>query len=460
MSSKHGSITIMQSFRVRKVSASFENFAYRAPMKFRAAVVDRVTILNVEVECDANGETAQGFGSMSLGNVWSFPSLRLTFDQTLSAMRQLSSDLRALIESSGAEGHPIEINHQLEPQYFTAANAIALSEPIPPLCTLVVASAFDAAIHDAYGKVNGTSSYQTYGPDYMAYDLGRYLDAQFRGEYPDRYISPRSVPNLYLYHLVGALDPLTAVDLSHPIGDGMPETLEDWVRAERLSHIKIKLDGNDLAWDVNRIISIHRVLSALNPREYWHYSLDFNERCQTVGYLLECLAKVREHAADAFERVQYLEQPTHRNLNAPDTPDMREAAAVKPVVIDESLVDYASLLRARELGYSGVALKACKGQSNALLMAAAAKKFGMFLCMQDLTCPGASLLHSASLAAHIPPLTAVEGNARQYVPAANKPWEPQFPRFFHVSDGRLDMTELDGPGLGVVPVHANYLQEN
>jgi hypothetical protein len=32
------------------------------------------------------------------------------------------------------------------------------------------------------------------------------------------------------------------------------------------------------------------------------------------------------------------------------------------------------------MGYTGVALKACKGQSHAMLMAAAAQKFGMFLC--------------------------------------------------------------------------------
>ena len=35
-------------------------------------------------------------------------------------------------------------------------------------------------------------------------------------------------------------------------------------------------------------------------------------------------------------------------------------------------------------------------------MAAAAQKFGMFLCVQDLTCPGASLIHSAGIAARVP----------------------------------------------------------
>ncbi len=78
---------------------------------------------------------------------------------------------------------------------------------------------------------------------------------------------------------------------------------------------------------------------------------------------------------------------------------MHRAAKIKPVVIDESLVDFESLLLSRELGYSGVALKACKGHSEALMMGAAAQKYQMFLCVQDLTCPGYSFLHSASLSA-------------------------------------------------------------
>ena len=42
---------------------------------------------------------------------------------------------------------------------------------------------------------------------------------------------------------------------------------------------------------------------------------------------------------------------------------MHEAAKFEPVVIDESLLDLESLQLAREMGYTGAALKACKGQS-------------------------------------------------------------------------------------------------
>ena len=127
---------------------------------------------------------------------------------------------------------------------------------------------------------------------------------------------------------------------------------------------------------------------------------------------------------------------------------MHEAAKFKPVVIDESLIDLESLHLAREMGYTGVAFKACKGQTQSLLLAAAAQKYGMFLCVQDLTCLGASLIHSASLAAHIPGVAAIESNARQYCPIANAPWESRFPGVFTIRDGTMNTSLLNGPGLG------------
>jgi hypothetical protein len=103
------------------------------------------------------------------------------------------------------------------------------------------------------------------------------------------------------------------------------------------------------------------------------------------------------------------------------------------------------------MGYTGVALKACKGQSHAMLMAAAAQKFGMFLCVQDLTCPGASLIHSAGIAARVPGNAGIEANARQYVPAASAAWEPRFPGLFTIRDGMMATGQLTGPGLGAMP---------
>jgi L-alanine-DL-glutamate epimerase-like enolase superfamily enzyme len=180
----------------------------------------------------------------------------------------------------------------------------------------------------------------------------------------------------------------------------------------------------------------------------WRYSLDFNEKCQNVDYVLEFLRQIEERSPEAFGRVHYIEQPTHRDLRAHPENRMHAAARIKPVVIDESLVDFESLELCREMGYSGVALKACKGHSEALLMGAAAQKYGMFLCVQDLTCPGASFLHSASLCARIPTVAAIEGNARQYCPEGNRGWSDRYPSMFHLTDGTLGTAALNGAGLG------------
>jgi L-alanine-DL-glutamate epimerase-like enolase superfamily enzyme len=238
-----------------------------------------------------------------------------------------------------------------------------------------------------------------------------------------------------------------------PVNDGLPETLPEWIAVDGLTHLKIKLAGDNLAWDVNRVAAVEGAAAPAQKSrgcKVWNYSLDFNEKCQSVEYVLDFLSQLQSRSAEAFRRVQYIEQPTHRDLRAHPENRMHAAARIKPVVIDESLIDLESLMLCRELGYTGVALKACKGQTEALLMGAAAQKYGMFLCVQDLTCPGASLIQSASMAAHVPDVKAIEANARQYMPIANQGWEKRFPGVFIIKDGYMETEHLNGPGIGAV----------
>jgi L-alanine-DL-glutamate epimerase-like enolase superfamily enzyme len=446
------------AIRIEQVRFSYQDFHYRTPYRFGAQTVDRVTLLNVDCTVRTNaGRIARGFGSMTMGNAWSFPSKTMSYDATLAAMKALAERIANITNGYRDPGHPVDINCALEPEYLKAAVAVSaelhLAEPIPKLCTLVTASPFDAALHDAYGKSLGLSSYRTYGADCMSYDLSHYLGANYQGQYLDRYVSPHPAPRMALYHSVGASDPIVASDIRTRIGDGLPETLPEWIRYNGLLRIKIKLAGNDLAWDLARVADIERAAAETQRQRgvaEWFYSLDFNEQCPNVDYLLEFLRRLRERTAAAFERIQYVEQPTARDLKGDRANVMHAAARLRPVVIDESLTDIESLLLAREMGYSGAALKACKGQSQVLLMAAVAQKHNMFLCVQDLTCPGASLIHSAGLAARIPGVAAIEANAREYVPAANKPWEDKFPGIFKVRDGMMDTSGLSRPGLGAV----------
>jgi L-alanine-DL-glutamate epimerase-like enolase superfamily enzyme len=442
--------------RVVEASSQTQYIRYRAPIKFGGRVVTDVILLDVTLDVETrDGRRGRGRGSMPMGNVWAWPSATLSTDETLGAMVALGRRVAEAAGALGSIGHPLELTDELERQYQPLAERVAasagLGEPMPRLAQLVAASPTEAALHDAFGKALGENSYNLLGPEHANRDLSAHLGADFAGEHLDRYTLRNPKPTMPLYHLVGALDPLTPGDVEKPVGDGLPETLGQWIAADGLTHLKIKLSGDDLDWDVGRVVSVERVaVEAQRARgcPEWFYSADFNEKCASVEYVLDFLARVGQRSPEALRRLQYIEQPTHRDLRAYPENRMHRAAAIKPVVIDESLVDFESLLLAREQGYSGVALKACKGHSEALRMGAAAQKFGMFLCVQDLTCPGASFLHSASLAARTATVAAIEGNARQYCPEGNRGWAERFPSMFRVTDGTLGTGVLDGPGLG------------
>jgi L-alanine-DL-glutamate epimerase-like enolase superfamily enzyme len=392
---------------------------------------------------------------MPIGNVWAWPSSSVTPAQSLDAMKRFAEGLTKIVANYRGCGHPLDITRELAEEHAQLADSVVqsmgLTESMPKLAELVAASPFEAAIHDAYGKVHGANSYNLLGREHVHHDLAHYLTPEFAGEYLDQYTLRQPKAKMPLYHLVGALDPLTDADVNQPLNDGLPQTLGEWIVADGLTHLKIKLNGDDLAWDVERVVGVERVAAVAQESlgvKTWHYSLDFNEKCASVDYLLDFLHQLEERSPAALARVHYIEQPTHRDLKRHPENKMHKAAAIKPVVIDESLVDLESLQLAREQGYSGVALKACKGQTEALLMGAAAQKYKMFLCVQDLSCPGYSFLHSASIAARIPTIVAIEGNSRQYCPAGNRTWGELYPSMFHISDGTVGTGVLTGNGLG------------
>jgi len=423
---------------------------------FGGRTVDHTQLINAQVTVETrDGRSATGFGSMPVGNVWSWPSQAVAPPDAEKAMLEYAQIIAELFSNFPEFGHPLELQYIIGAEFHHQAgrisNKLELPESLPTLAQLVAVSPLDAALHDAYGRVHKSNSFNVLSSDFCNQDLSYFLDEQFAGEYMDAYTTRTPVARLPLYHLVGALDPVTAADAAGLPEDGLPHALADWIHADGLSHLKIKLNGEDLDWDVNRVIEIEDVSVESQAKRNcteWYYSCDFNEKCSSADYVLEFLNKIRAQRPLAFDRIQYIEQPTSRDLQSASAAKMHDVASVKPVVIDEALVDYEALLACRELGYSGVALKACKGLSESLLAAAAAQRFGMFLCVQDLTCPGASWLESCSLAARIPGIAAIEGNARQYCPGPNAKWRRQYPDLFDISDGTVGTGKLAEQGLG------------
>ncbi|HKD37209.1 MAG TPA: hypothetical protein VKB78_10420, partial [Pirellulales bacterium] len=321
--------------RICDARASTQYFKYRAPVKFGGRTVTDVVLLDVIVDVETrDGRCGRGFGSMPVGNIWAWPSQKVATEQTLAAMIDFGQRLVQRANEYHAVADPLAITHELLSDQKSEADSItresSLAEPMPRLAQLVAASPLEAAIHDAYGKALGQNSYNLLGPEFVSSDLSTYLTPEFAGEYLDRYTLREPKPRMPLYHLIGALDPLTDADIATRLNDRLPETLGEWIAADGLTHLKIKLAGDDLTWDIERVLAIERVAAeaqaARGCRE-WHYSADFNERCPNVEYLLDFLARVKERSPAALARLQYIEQPTARDLRA--NPENRMHAAAR-----------------------------------------------------------------------------------------------------------------------------------
>lgn len=446
----------MSKSKIAVVEAESEKFPYlyRSPLKFGGRVVKDVTVFRVALSLEDQNtkKKAHGIGEMTMGTAWAWPSTSLSPEMALKTVIVLAERIVAAATSLLADQHPLHLASQIKPIAKRLAEELAasmkLTEAIPDLAIALAVSPLDIALHDAYGRLHSKSSFDCFTHEHVGTDLSHFLGEEFLGKDFSEIIAPKTAPTLFLYHLVGSLDPLSKDDLNRKIDDGLPETLEDWIRSQQLSHLKIKLTGKELDADVGRVVEIDRIASRAFPTKPFSYSLDFNEACENEDYVIDFLERLERLNREAVPKIHYIEQPMGRDLRLRKEVTMHRVSRLKPVVIDESLTDLEMLRFAKQQGYSGVAVKACKGISDSILLSAAAKQWGMKIYVQDLTCIGGSFMASASLASRIQGVTAVEGNGRQYCPAGNKDWESLYRPMFKILGGVVPTELLSGVGMG------------
>lgn len=447
---------LSSDIRIRRVTPYYPFVKARTPLKFGAVVVEALDFCHVCVEAEnRKGKVATGWGAMFLMDMWAWPSPKVAHEERMKAMRRLNGDLCKVFASYDDYAHPIEMFHRLDGPMRRAAEEISrdmkLVEQIPYLATLVCASPIDAAVHDAFGNVNGIATYDGYGRDFMASDLSTWLGKEFKGAYVGDFTARKMPERIAAFHLVGGLDKLHEKDVadSDP-KDGLPVSLDQWIRHDHLHCLKVKIRGTDLEWDLARIREVaaiaHEEHKKLGLKDLF-FSADTNEQCKSPDYCVELLTKLRESDPQTYKELLYLEQPTERDLHAHRF-DMRPLGKLKPVIMDESLMTLEDFELAMELGWSGVALKACKCQSDALVFACKAGRLKIPYTVQDLTNPGIALIQSVALAAHLYTLKGVEANSRQFFPAASVAEAKVHPGVFKLTDGCIDTTSMTGTGLG------------
>ena len=445
--------------RVREVQTFKVPTACRTPLKFGAVVVEKTFTGYAKATVETrDGQTATGWGAMFLMDLWAWPVSKAPHEARERAMAALLESYAACVAGYPDFAHPIEVFCETEADLRRlAARAAAEHTPqdeMPLLAALVVASIVDHAVHDAFGNANRIDSYRGMGPEHMAWDLSRYLGDAYRGVYPSQFLRADYLPRVPLFHLIGGLDVLREADVPDGLpDDGVPNSLEKWIERDGVFCLKVKLRGTDMAWDIDRTLEVsriwHEVRRAKRPdipaRPF--LTADTNEQCAGPEYIVEYLEKVRERERRVFDEILYVEQPTERDLSAHRF-DMRPIAALKPVLIDESLTTPEDFRLAMELGWSGIALKSCKCLSSDMLFVPMAELAAVPYAVQDLTNPSIALLESVGLAARTHTIKGVEANSRQFFPAANEGIAAVHRGLTEIRDGYACTESLRGPGLG------------
>ncbi|MBM3839977.1 MAG: hypothetical protein FJ398_18810 [Verrucomicrobia bacterium] len=452
----------------------------RVPLKFGLETVTSVTCARVCLRvANSKGQIAEGWGETPLSVSWVWPSA-LPYEARHEAMKGFCLLLADQWPRFEFAGHPIEIGHDFVEERLTALlktfNAKRKShasgssqshetptsksalraphsalEPMPWLAALVCSSAFDLALHDAYGALNQVPVYQTYNARFMNADLTHYLTAakgsrvSFAGRYPEDYFARPKLTRLPAWHLIGGKDLLRADELtgSEP-NDGYPVLLTDWIRRDGLTCLKVKLRGNDAAWDYQRLVEVGKISQ---EHEVVWLTADFNCTVTDPAYVNEMLDRLLVEHPRTYAMILYVEQPFPYDLEENQI-DVHSVSARKPLFMDESAHDWQLIRLGRALGWNGVALKTCKTQTGALLSLCWAKAHGMTLMVQDLTNPMLAQIPHVLLAAHAGTIMGVETNAMQFYPEASKPEAEVHPGIYQRRNGQIDWATISGPGFG------------
>ena len=444
---------------VRPTSAAlyFIPVETRVPLKFGPETLTSVTCARVRMTVRDNaGHSADGWGETPLSVQWAWPSA-LAYAPRHEAMKHFCVILAENWSRFDPPGHPIEVGHRFTKSHLPAllkrlnAEIAHLGEPMPYLAALVCCSAFDIALHDAYGNLHGRDIYSTYNSQFMNADLAAYLapaegvDISFTGRYPRDFLIDPPAVTLPAWHLVGGKDLL---DGEKPTGDepddGYPVVLGDWIQRDGLTCLKVKLRGNDADWDMQRLIRVGNI--AIENDVLW-LTADFNCTVTDPAYVNDILDGLLIDHPHIYQMILYVEQPFPYDLEA-NRIDVRSLSARKPLFMDESAHDWKLIRLGRQLGWTGVALKTCKTQTGAILSLCWAKAHGMTLMVQDLTNPMLAQIPHVRLAAGAGTIMGVETNAMQFYPAASVPEEKVHPGLYRRHRGRVNLSTIKGPGFG------------
>lgn len=444
--------------KITAIDLSFVPVVTRVPLKFGNQTLTEVSCARVAIHVDGDdGKSAVGWCETPLSVAWVWPS-DLGYAEREDRLKGFCEVLRQDLLENAQTGHPMIIGHHyIENRLHDRLDEENADRPaeaaMSHLAALVCLSAFDLALYDAFGKLHDVKAFECLDKSWLGdQDLSHFLEPaeSFVGKYPADYlVAPED--QLPVWHLVGGLDPIDESELTgDEPDDGYPVLLRDWIQRDGLDCLKIKLRGNDLEWDYDRLAAIGKI--ALEEG-CTRLTTDFNCMVTDPDYVNQILDRLETAEPEIHARILYVEQPFPYDLEANQI-DVHSVSERKPLFMDESAHDWRYVRLGLKLGWTGVALKTCKTMTGALLSLSWAKEHDMTLMVQDLTNPRLAQIPHFLLASYAGTIGGVESNGMQFYPEASSEFLKVHPGLFQRREGILDASTLEGPGFGYAGVES------
>lgn len=452
--------------KLGEVRLGIANAFARMPFRFGVITMEAAASLTLELELTVNGRRVVGYSSDLLAYKWFDKRPEKTPADNVADLLWVTA-LAASIARELPEATPFELWRQLD----KAVDRASLEGGFNRLGASFGVSMIERAMIDGVGKATGLAFHAMLANDALGLRPAEVFP-ELATMSVDEVLPERPLTRLDLRHTIGLVDPLTASDPFEPLGDGLPQTLEDYLRDDGIRYLKIKV-GGDLGADIDRLDAIagllasggHRIAATLDGNEQYKQLDDF-------AALMEAI-RSRTSLAALYQAMLFVEQPLERSVALGANLDTKALEAIGlPLLIDEADGWTSAYREALDLGYRGVSHKNCKGVIrsvlNAMLAARHSRLAGLpgsyFQSAEDLTClPTVSLQADLEVVAALG-ISHVERNGHHYfcgldhLPAdeaeaalAAHPdlYERADQRIqLAIRDGVINVASLDQPGLG------------
>ena len=402
------------TFRIAEIELLEAPVVLRMPFRFGIVTLRECFQAFVRVRIETlNGKSAWGATAEMIAPKWFDKNPSLTDDENFEQERDVLRIARqAYLSDSSADtafGH--FIRHHDSHLKFCA------SKGYNPLLASYGNALIDKAVLDALCRERNMSFYQVMQSNSLGMDNRH---PQFDGINFSSFLNDLS-PSTHIHarHTVGMVDAITADDITEPVNDGLPETLEQVVTHYGHRYYKLKVCGQ-LDKDIARLTDIASVLDQI--KEPYFASLDGNEQYKNAEEVAELLSAMR--ATPALNRmvnsIMFVEQPISR-AHALDT-DLSHMALGLPVIMDESDGTLDAFVQAKDKGYSGISSKTCKGIYKSFLNAARCQQWNaertgkhFFMSGEDLTVQAGLSIQQDLALVNLLGITHVERNGHHYV---------------------------------------------